>query len=526
MTRTRTVKPTWPTRFAPALAGILLAACTPVGPDFVRPQAPPPAEWSQPLPDAIETGQAPLADWWRLFDDPLLDELVQQALDSNNNLQISGLRILESRAQLGIAIGSQYPQSQFASGSADWINPPDNSGVTSDYRQYELGAGIAWEVDFWGKYRRAVESADAAYLASIAAFHQAEVLLTAAVVDSYAVIRTVEEKLRIAHENLRLQQRSFEIAEVLFRNGADSELDMQQARTLLLSTQATIPALEASQKQARNALSTLLGQSPGHVDALLDRGSRIPALQGSISVGFPADLLRYRPDVRQAELVARAQNAQIGLAQADLYPSFSLTGSIGLSANSNGDSNFGDLFSSGALGLSVGPSFVWPFFNYGRIKNNVRVQDARLQQALLNYRETVLQASREAEDAIAGYLGAREQSEILRETVESAKRSNALSTLRYQEGFSDYQRVLDAQQSLFAQQQRYVDTQGAGARSLVSLYKALGGGWHRTGETRYVAPATIDEMRERTDWGDLIETAWPSDINAGETGPTGMKKDE
>ena len=280
---------------------------------------------------------------------------------------------------------------------------------------------------------------------------------------------------------------------------------MQQARTLLLSTQATIPALEASLKQARNALSTLLGRSPGHVDALLDRGSGIPALQGGISVGFPADLLRYRPDVRQAELVARAQNAQIGLAQADLYPSFSLTGSIGLSANSLGDSDFGDLFSGDALGLSVGPSFVWPFLNYGRIKNNVRVQDARLQQALIAYTETVLQAAREAENAIVAFQSFRGQNAILAESVSAAMRSTDLALLRYREGFADYQRVLNAQQAQFNQQGRFVANKGNELRSLIALYKALGGGWQNR-VAKYVDEESRSTMETRTNWGDMFET--------------------
>jgi outer membrane protein TolC len=195
-------------------------------------------------------------------------------------------------------------------------------------------------------------------------------------------------------------------------------------------------------------------------------------------------MLRNRPDVRAAEYLAAAQNALVGLAEADLYPSFSLTGSIGVSAGGPGDSDFGDLFSADALTFSVGPSFVWPFLNYGRIKNNIRVQDARLQQALVFYRETALQAAREAEDAIAGFIGARAQSAILAETVVAAKRSNELSTLQYREGFSDYQRVLDSQQALFAQQQRYVAAQGEVVSNLIALNKSLGSGWQHDGTPR------------------------------------------
>ena len=492
--------------------GALLAlhACAPVGPDFVKPDPEAPPEWSQPADQGIEISRGDLVEWWRVFDDPVLDKLVETGRRNNNNLEIAGLRILEARAQLGIATGSLYPQSQFAAGEATWISPPDNSGVTSDYWFYGLGASASWEIDFWGRFRRGIESADAAYFASIAAYDQALVLLVASIVDSYADIRTTEARLLIAQHNLKIQQRSYDIAAVLYRNGAASELDMQQAETLLLATRATVPELEATLRQARNALSTLLGQFPGSMEDVLAGSQGIPELPANIAVGFPADMLRRRPDVRQAELTAMSQNALVGLAEADLYPSFSLVGTIGLSSVGPGDSTFGDLFSSDALSLSIGPSFVWPFLNYGRIKNNIRVQDARLQQALIAYRESVLQAAREAEDAMAAFMGSREQARKLAETVYSAERSNELSTQRYQEGFSDYQRVLDAQRSLFTQQQQYVATQGSAVRNLVALYKSLGGGWENGDGLPYVDPDTLEVMRDRTDWGDMLETAYPA----------------
>jgi NodT family efflux transporter outer membrane factor (OMF) lipoprotein len=493
----------------------LTAGCAPVGPDFVRPEAEVPEQWSSTAKDGLASTDHEMVEWWRVFQDPVLDQLVERARRNNNGVEVAALRVLESQAQLGVATGLKYPQVQVAAGDATWTSPPDNSGIRGTYWSYGLGASISWELDFWGRYRRGIESAEAAFQASVAAYDQAVVLLTSAVVENYVIIRTLEEQLRIAHENLRIQQRSYEITEVLFLNGADSELDMQQANTLLLATEATIPALEASLRQAGNAMATLLGELPGAVDELLKDSAGIPAVPASIAIGFPADMLRRRPDVRQAELLAMAQNAQIGLAKADLYPSFSLNGSIGLTAGGPGDSDFGDLFSGDALGVSIGPSFVWPFLNYGRIKNNVRVQDARLQQALVSYRETVLQAAREAEDAIAGYLGANQQARILERTVASAMRSNEISTLRYQEGFSDYQRVLDAQQALFTQQQRFITTRGDAVRGLVALYKALGGGWQGRDGLPYLDPETVQLMQQRTDWGDVIETGY----GTGSSGP-------
>ena len=490
------------------LAGLGLSACT-VGPEFVPPEPEAPPAWSQAQAEGVTDADASLIAWWTVFNDPVLDEIVDAAVANNNSLEITALRVLEARAQLGIATGSTYPQAQVATGDATYLSPPENSGVESGYWSYGLGVGAAWEIDFWGRFRRAIESADAAYLASIAAYEQARVLLTGAVVGAYATVRSLEEQLRIAQDNVDIQQRSFDIAQVLFENGADSELDMQQARTLLLSTQASIPGLEIALAQSQNALSVLLGQAPGAIRETLAQGAGIPVIPADIAIGLPADMLRRRPDVRQAELQARSANALVGLAQADLYPSFSLTGSIGLAAGGPGDSDFGDLFDGDALTWSIGPSFVWPFLNYGRIRNNIRVQDARLQQALVNYRETVLQAAREAEDAMAVFIGTRKQRAILEQTVESAKRSNDLSTLRYAEGFSDYERVLNAQQALFSQQTRFVTNQGDGVRALVDLYTALGGGWENDSGLPWIDPDTLEVMGQRTNWGDLLDPYAP-----------------
>ena len=484
----------------------LLVACAPVGPEFVKPEVELPSGWSETGTDRFSSSVLEQPRWWQVFEDPVLNELIAAAWQQNNSLELAGLRVLEARAQLGIAQGNLYPQSQLAAGSGIYTSPADNLGGGSGFWQYGIGASVSWEIDFWGRFRRGIESADAAYMASIEARNQALIILTSQVVNTYTAIRVNQEQLRIANDNVDIQQRSYDIASVLYRNGADSELDMQQASTLLLSTQATIPGYETAVQQAQNALNVLLGNPPGSIDELVDHGQGIPALPGNIETGVPADLLRRRPDVRQAELNAMAQNALVGLAEADLYPSFSLTGSIGLASGGPGGTGFGDLFSSDALTFSVGPSFVWPFLNYGRIRNNVRVQDARLQQALVNYRETVIQAAREVEDAMASLNGSLAQESILEQTVESAKRSNELSVLRYREGFSDYQRVLDAQKSLFSQQQRLIIQRGTSVASLVALYKSLGGGWETQSGGTLISDESREQMQQRTNWGDLLES--------------------
>jgi multidrug efflux system outer membrane protein len=482
-----------------------LVACTVVGPDFTRPEPVKHPDWVQSLDEGLQPSPVDSTAWWRFFNDPVLDKLVAAVLRGNNDLEIAALRVLEAKAALAIATGQQYPQAQFATGSATLVSPPRDNLVSKDRWQYGLGASMAWELDFWGRFQRGIEAADANYLASTATYHQAAVLLTASVVDLYTALRTLEEQLRIAHENVALQQRSFRITQVNFSNGADSELDVQQARTQLLSTEASIPALEASIAQTRNALSALLGSAPGSVDALLTSDRGIPEVPNNLAIGIPADLLRRRPDVRAAEYLAAAQSAVVGVAEAALYPSFSLNGAVSLSAGGLGDSHFGDLFDSDAIGGTAGVSMLWPFLNYGRIKNAVRVQDARLQQALLNFVETTVVAAREVEDAMAALIGARRQVKILTETVAAARRAHEISTLRYAEGYANFERVLRSQQALFAQQQRLVNGRGDVARAMVALYRALGGGWEGSLVSPALDEATAEALRARTDWGDLIQ---------------------
>lgn len=463
-------------RFLPVPLLVLLAGCSAVGPEYERPEVAVNPGWLEAESKEFETSPAELARWWETLDDPILNDLIATAIEQNNGLKIAGLRVLEAQAQLGIAEGNRFPQVQVVSGDANYT---DTGDLTKE--DHSIGAGLSWEIDFWGRYSNTVEAADASYRATLADYDDAMVLVTATVADIYAIIRATEEQLRLARDSLKLQQRSFDIVEVLFRNGSSSELDALQARTLLLSTEAAIPELEASLVKARNALSVMLGIAPSGLEQVLSKDGEQPAVPATIAVGLPADLLRQRPDVRRAELQAMAQNAMVGVATADLYPSFSLSGFLGAGSTSvdSGNTIIDNFLSSDGSAFSVGASFVWPFLNYGRIRNNIEVQDVRLQQALVAYQEAVIQGAREVEDALAALSGAQRKDSILSESVGVAKRSADLAFLRYQEGFADYQRVLDAQQALFSQQQRYAANRGDVLRSLIQLYRSLGGGWQQ-----------------------------------------------
>jgi NodT family efflux transporter outer membrane factor (OMF) lipoprotein len=487
----------------------LVNGCTTLGPDFVRPEVPEPAEWSRIDGEVFATAPVDVLAWWKLFDDPVLNALIDSARQQNLPLQIAGLRILEARAQLGIAVGSQYPQTQQLRGSATAVEISENSpnfnpGIDDTFGDYQVGFDAAWEPDFWGRFRRGIEAAKANLSATLADYDNALVSLTAEVARTYVSIRTLEERLDIARSNILLQQESLRIASVRYRHGATTELDVQQAKTNLAETQAQVPAIQRSLRQAKNALGILLGKPPVDLTDLLGEPGAIPAAPADVAVGVPAELLRRRPDVRSAEQAAAVQSALIGVAEADLYPAFSLAGSVGFQTSDTGDSSAGDLFDTDSLAFSAGPGFRWNIFNYGRLKNSVRVQDARYQQAIVNYQETVLRAYQEVEDALVGFIQARREAGFRSAGAIAARRSTEIANIQYREGAVDFQRVLDSERALVQQQDSWTSSRGEIALNLIAMYKALGGGWEIQAGQKYVSQGNRRQMMERTDWGDLL----------------------
>ena len=300
------------------------------------------------------------------------------------------------------------------------------------------------------------------------------------------------------------------------RNGAVPELDVLQARALLRDTEATISLLHTGERQSLNALALLLGRAPSGLQDVVQGPGNVPRVPSGLALGVPVDLLRRRPDVRLAELRAAAQGARIGLAKSDLYPRFSLLGSIGFETSQSGgpqssDAGTGDLFDSGSRRYSVGPAFSWPILNYGRLRNNVRVQDARFQQAALNYRNAVLKAAREVEDNLVAFLDNRQRANLLSQSVADADRSVELALINYREGSVTYQTVLDTQRFLLRQQDQHAATLGDVALSVVGTYKALGGGWEVQAGKALLDPSVVSEMRERTDWGEEIDSTHPEE---------------
>jgi NodT family efflux transporter outer membrane factor (OMF) lipoprotein len=497
-----------------ALAGALaavLAGCTMVGPNFVAPKVDVANAWATKDATRISATRPEDAAWWRTFRDPTLDRLIELAYGQNLSLQQSGVNVLRARAQLGAAIGSEYPQQQQLVGQYQYNSrgggdpTPLPFGVTDrSYSTLGYGFTTAWELDFWGKFRRAVESADANFLASISNYDAALVSLTATVGTTYVAMRTAAARLAVVRANVKVQEQSLKIARARFENGETGERDVAQASSQLAETRAQIPPLEVSLYQNRNALAALLSITPNELARVLPERGPIPRAPPKVAAGIPHDLLRQRPDVRQAEQVAAAESALIGATEADLYPAFSLSGTFGFSASDIGNRRLGDAFNWSGHAASVGPAVQWNLFNYGQITNQVRAQDAQFQAAVLAYQNAVLQAQREVEDALIAFVKADDTVRHLQDAVAAAKRSVQLAVAQYKEGATDFTTVLTAEQSLLRQQDQLTVARGNVPQSLIAVYQALGGGWQMREGHDFVPDALKDEMRARTDWGGLL----------------------
>jgi NodT family efflux transporter outer membrane factor (OMF) lipoprotein len=490
---------------------VLAASCT-VGPNYTTPRSKVTGQWMENPAIANRPPGAAETFWWRNFEDPVLNELVEIAYRNNPSLQIAGVRVLEGRARLNKSIGNLFPQQQGIAGQVGYSRLSD--GLTSkipsidpDYASAQVLFGATWEIDFWGKYRRGIESDRAAYLGSIAAYDDALVTLISDVASSYVNLRTVEERLRVARRNLRTQQDSLRIATVQFEGGETSERDVQQAKAQLAQTESQIPRLEQTLIQTRNGLAVLLGDTPGEVDQRLTGPSHIPVASTNVVAGIPRDLLRRRPDVRAAGLAAASKSALIGVAKAQMYPAFSLSGEFGVSGNNEAGNSLADMFSWESRALNAGAGLVFPVFNYGRLINQVRVQDAQFQEAVLNYQNTVLVAQQEVENGLAAFADQQRAALLLKKATAAAQRSTELALVQYRAGQTDYTTVLTAEQGQLAVEDSLATTEGDVVLAIISVYRALGGGWELRAGHDVISDEVKAEMARRTDWGRLLESS-------------------
>lgn len=502
---------------------LMLTACDhKLGPDFVQPTLPTARSWMNA--DEKNTARGPVKSWWKVFDDPVLNRLIDRAYHQNLDVQAAALRIFEARARLGVARSFLFPQhgdvrtdglyeklselSPYAQGMDDYSFP-----------YFQTGFDTAWEIDLWGKFRRGVESSAAQLAAQALGYDDILVSLTADVASAYIQIRTFQQRLALAKSNAELQNRTFKIAESQFTNGLNTELDMQQAKALKQKTLAEITELETGLRQSRNALCFLLGMQPSLLVRELGDSTDIPGVRRPLAFGVPADIISRRPDVRKEVFVAAEESARIGIALSELFPSLTLVGSVSYASGSVDAVDAMNALSPSGLAGKFGPTIRWPVLQFGRLRNHVRAQDAKFQAALVRYRNTVLKALREVEDGLIAYQQSGERVSHLTEGVNASKRSAELALLQYQNGLEDYTRVLNSELFLVDQQDRLTASRGEVAKSLIAVYKALGGGWEIREGQPLLGSDTKATMQQRTDWGDLLEES-PESLFKNQTDPS------
>lgn len=443
-----------------------------VGPNYCKPPAPVAVEWIQARDADVQ--QRHIKDWWTVFQDETLNSLVRTSYEQNLNLRVLGTRVLQARAQRGISVGNLFAQTQQFQGN--YLNGTVNAHPAwINLTTFNPN----WEIDVWGRIRRGIETANANLDASVENYDDALVTLLADVASNYAQYRIAQQRIKIARANVKIQEEILTLVEQQEKVGIQkvTKLDVNQARTVLEQTRATIPALEITLGQANDTLCTLLGVPPYDLERELGSGpelgeSPVPNTPRWVAAGIPADLLRRRPDVRSAERQAAAQSAQIGVAEADFLPTLAIGGIIGYDAIHA----FGLPASSGFLGL-VNPNFTWKILQYGRILNNVRYQKARLQELIATYQNRVLTAGREVQIPLRGFLRSREQAEDLARSVDAARAALDIGRQQYRVGTIPFNTVFNLETTQVQQQDQLVVAQGNIALNLINVYRALGGGW-------------------------------------------------
>ncbi|MDD4889547.1 MAG: efflux transporter outer membrane subunit [Phycisphaerae bacterium] len=456
-------------------SGIIVFAGCAVGPNFRPPRPAVPQAWvgagrlSTSQPSVATSQPASLARWWDTLGDPKLTALVEEAIQSNLDVQLATARIRQARGQRGIAVGGLLPS---ANASAAYSRQHPAGALAIDQNLYQTGLDAAWEIDVFGGLRRGVESAAAEIIAAVEALRDVQVTLVAEVALTYVQLRGLQEQIRIARDNVQGQRRTAEITRQRRKAGFVSDLDVANADAQVATTESQIPVLDAAARQTIYTLSVLLAKSPGDLVDSLSPGGPLPAAPADVPVGLPSDLLRRRPDIRQAEAQLHSATAQIGVATADLFPKFSLTGSIDWRAAQSQD-----LFKSISRSWSFGPSMTWAIFQGGAVVSNIKVQEALRDQAMINYRKIVLTALQDTENALIAFAREQEHRRILADAVTFNRRAEKLSMDLYQQGQTDFINVLNAQRSRYAAEDALIQSERSVTTDLIALYKALGGGW-------------------------------------------------
>lgn len=462
---------------------VLLSGCM-VGPDYVRPGVMLHPNYSLEHHPELQGQLANVQEWWTHFNDPVLHQLICETSAANLTLREAAQRIIESRARRDVAIGALFPQSQTVDGTyskskissndANFFTVPGFFETNVRPQNWQIGLGASWELDFWGRYRRAVEAADASLEASIAAYDETRVLLLAEVGRAYVELRTLETRAQLARQTLGVQQETLAIARQKRDAGLGTDLDIAQAEVNMRQTEAALPQLEIARRQASHSLCTLQGKLPADLAPRIGWHGYVPRADSNLAFGIPADLLRQRPDVRRAERSLAAQSARIGIAEAEFYPRISLIGSIGYSTD-----DLGKLFTPGSHTGLIAPGFSWNILNYGRIRNNVEAEQAVFRQLCLAYESAVLNAAREAEDAMVAYVYGFDRANSLDQSAQASVVTVEKSIELYRADSIDLGRIYILQAESLRQRDNLALAQSAIALSLIDLFKSLGGGWQR-----------------------------------------------
>jgi NodT family efflux transporter outer membrane factor (OMF) lipoprotein len=449
---------------------LTVAGCAAVGPDYTPVTPDSPHAWHSDLAAGLKSDPADseaLAHWWTVLQDPQLETLEAEAVKGNLGLKTALSRVREARALRGIRRAERFPLLD-ASASATKSRSIDKG----EGDRFKTGFDAGWELDIFGGLRRQEEAAEADLDASREDLRDVLVSLTAEVGLNYIEVRTLQARLSAARENLVAQQQTYDLNASRYKAGLIDELAVRQSLYNLERTRSRIPPLETQLAAAMNRLAVLLGEKPGALEDRLAPQKPIPMAPVSIAVGVPADALRRRPDIRRVEREVAAQTARIGVATSDLYPKFRLDGSIGLESLT-----LEHLPEWASRIFSIGPSASWNLFDAGAIRRNIEVQNARQEQALIAYQETVLSALEEVENSLVAFARQQDRLEALTRATEAAQQADRVARDRYGAGLVDFSNVLDAQQALLSLQDEEAQSRGAVTAELIRLYKALGGGW-------------------------------------------------
>lgn len=463
-------------RLAVAAVALAVAGCRAVGPEYERPEVETDPAWGSAAERPFNAADPQdLETWWVGFDDPVLNGLVERAFDENLDLASAVQRVRQAAALRRVNAGERFPDLDGLGAYSREREGSNGFGALTEPEEFDLftlGLEFGWELDVWGRVSRLVESADADLAATVEDLHDVRVLIASDVVNEYVNLRTAQSRLGVARRNIEIQQRSLDLTVRRFEAGAAPRLDVAQARTNLANTEAELPTLEADVRDSLLRLAVLLGRNPTALLEELSPVRDLPVPPTDIAVGVPADALRRRPDVRSAERSLAAEVARIGVELGDLYPRFSLNGSLDFNAT-----DAGDWFDSDSLGWGFGPSFSWNLFDGGRERGQVRAQEAVADLALLTYRSTVLNALEDVESAMYRHARQLERTDALRRATEAARQSAELSRQLYLEGRSDFQNVLDSERELFSAEDGLIVSRAEVATSFITLQRSLGGGW-------------------------------------------------